>query len=179
MKRNLWLFLLKLLITTVVLGYFWTAGGEMAYPYWIDPIATFFFTMFGVTKWHLSLTAEHFASLIPFLGLLVATPGLIRRWKRALIALVGGVAAIVLVHIFMSIAIFFIVEAYALSKNAYRILLPIYLVNDAMPLILWLVFFPTVLSELFGFIKWGRSGGVRSHDDITAIKPDGEGSADS
>jgi len=89
----------------------------------------------------------------------VATPGLITRRKRALVALVGGVAAIVLMHIVMSIAIFHIVDAFEMSQNAYRLLLPIYLVNDAMPLILWLAFFPSVLSELFGFIKWGRHGG--------------------
>lgn len=159
MKRNLWLFLLKLLITTLILGYFWTTGWKMAYPNWIKPIAQLFFDIFGVTKWNLSLTAEHFASWIPFIGLLVATPGLLRRWKHALVALFGGVAAIVLMHIVMSIAIFYIVSAFEMSQNAYRLLLPIYLVNDAMPLILWLAFFPTVLSELFGFIKWGRSGG--------------------
>jgi hypothetical protein len=131
----------------------------MSYPYWIDPAVTFFFNIFGVTRWYLSLTVEHFASVVPFVGLVVATPGIFTQWKRALIALVGGVVAIVLMHIAMSIAIFYIVEAYAMSKNAYRLLLPIYLVNDAMPLVLWLAFFPTVLSELFGFIKWGRSGG--------------------
>ena len=162
MKKNLLLFLLKLLITTLILGYFWTTGWKVAYPRWIDPIAQFFFTMFGVTDWYLSLTAEHFASLIPFIGLLVATPGLIQRWKRAIIALLGGVAAIVLMHILMSIAVFHIVEAFEMSQNAYRLLLPIYLVNDAMPLILWLVFFPTALSELFGFIKWGRSDAATS-----------------
>lgn len=131
----------------------------MAYPNWIKPIAQLFFDIFGVTKWNLSLTAEHFASWIPFIGLLAATPGLLRRWKHALVALFGGVAAIVLMHIVMSIAIFYIVSAFEMSQNAYRLLLPIYLVNDAMPLILWLAFFPTVLSELFGFVKWGRNGG--------------------
>ncbi|MDH3891603.1 MAG: hypothetical protein OEV49_11015, partial [candidate division Zixibacteria bacterium] len=151
MKRNLWLFLLKLAVTTLTLGYFWTTGWKMAYPTWIDPIAQLFFRMFGVTQWPLTLTADHHASLIPFIGLLVATPGLITRWKRALVALVGGVAAIVLMHIVMSIAIFHIVDAFEMSQNAYRLLLPIYLVNDAMPLILWLAFFPSVLSELFGF----------------------------
>ena len=159
MKRTLWLFLIKLLVTTVILGYLWTTGWKMTYPYWIDPIATLFFKMFGVTRWYLSLAAEHFASVVPYIGLVVATPGLVARWKRAIIALIGGVAAIVLMHVLMSTGIFYIVEGYGMSKNAYRLLLPIYLVNDAMPLILWLAFFPTVLSELFGFIKWGRRGG--------------------
>ncbi|MCK4462161.1 MAG: hypothetical protein KAW46_10165 [candidate division Zixibacteria bacterium] len=159
MKRNLWLFLLKLLPATLILGWLWFAHAQHAYPYWIDPVATFFFKLFGVRVWHLALTAEHFTNLVPYLALLLATPGLVRNWKRTLTALFVGLAVIVLVHIFMSVAIYYIVEAYSMSKSAYRIIVPIYLVNDAMPLILWLAFFPKVLSDLFGFIKWGKGGG--------------------
>ncbi len=159
MKRNLWLFLLKLLPATLLLGWLWFTQCQHAYPYWIDPLATFFFKLFKVRTWHLALTAEHFTNLVPYLALLLATPGIIKHWRRSLLALFGGLVVIVLVHMFMSVAIYFIVEAYSMSKSAYRIIVPIYLVNDALPLILWLAFFPKVLSELFGFIKWGRSGG--------------------
>ena len=179
MKRNLWLFLLKLLPATLLLGYLWFTVCQFAYPYWIDPIATFFFKLFGVRTWHLALTAEHFTNLVPYLALLLATPGIIKHWRRSLLALFGGLVVIVLIHIFMSVAIYFIVEAYSMSKSAYRIIVPIYLVNDAMPLILWLAFFPKVLSDLFGFIKWGKGRGeevLPSHNDSTAGQSDGEGS---
>jgi len=45
------------------------------------------------------------------------------------------------------------------GKTAYKYIVSIFLVNDAMPLILWLVFFPGVLGEMFKFVKFGRGGG--------------------
>ena len=122
MKRNLWLFLLKLLPATLILGWLWFTQCQHAYPYWIDPIATFFFKLFGVRTWHLALTAEHFTNLVPYLALLLATPGIIKHWRRSLLALFGGLVVIVLVHMFMSVAIYFIVEAYSMSKSAYRLI---------------------------------------------------------
>jgi len=143
----------------VLLGWLWFAGLQRAYPDLIEPIAFPLFGLMGVREWHLYLLAEHFTNLVPYIALVIATPGIIRQWRRFVLALVVGLAIIILVHIFMSVAVYHVYEAYKMSENALRVIVPIYLVNDALPLILWLGCFPKALSDLFGFIKWGKHGG--------------------
>ena len=156
-KRDLWLFLTKLLLFTLILGYIWFSGLQRSYPFIIDPLASWFFKLVGVKKWWLSLTVEHFTNLIPYLGLILASPGFFKNWKHTLTALLGGLAVLVAVHILMSAAMYYIVGEYGMSKSAYKIIVPIYLVNDALPLILWLVFYPELLSKLFNFVGMGRA----------------------
>lgn len=177
MKRSLWLFLLKLLPATLILGWFWFDRFQRSYPDLIQPIAYPVFELLGVTQWHLYLLAEHFTNLVPFVALLIATPGIVRRWQRFLVALIAGLAIIVLLHILMSVAVYFIYKSYAMSEKALRLIVPVYLVNDAMPLVLWLVFFPDVLGEMFSFVKFGRRGGGEAQSqrsDSAPEQPEGE-----
>lgn len=149
MRKSLWLFLLKLVIVTGVLGYLWYARYQTMYPYWIDPFATWFFKLVGVRKWWLSLTVEHFTNLVPYVGLVLSTPGIIKGWRRSLLALIVGLVVLVIGHVLMSTGIYFVVEKHAISKAAYRYIVPIYLINDALPLVLWLAFYPRLVPEMF------------------------------
>ncbi len=153
MRKNLWLFLLKLLVLTLVLGYLWFSRYQVQYPYWIDGIANKFFALLGVRKWWLALVVEHFTNLVPYIALVLASPGFLKHWKRTLIALVAGIAILILGHILLSCAVYHLHVKYSLSKSFYKIIVPLYIINDAMPLVLWLSFFPRLPSELFGF-KW-------------------------
>ncbi len=137
MRKNLWLFLLKLLVFNLVLGYLWFSRYQVLYPYWIDGIADPFFKLVGVRRW--------------WLALVLASPGLFKNWKRTLIALVGGVAILILGHLLLSWAVYHFHVKYSLSKSFYKIVVPMYIINDALPLVLWLSFFPRLPSELFGF----------------------------
>ena len=156
MRKDLLGFLLKLLGFTLVLGYVWFAGLQRAYPDLIEPVAAWFFELSGVRRWWLVLTVEHFTNLVPYLALIFASPGFFTNWKRTLLALLSGLSALVLAHIVMSIAIYYIVEAYSMSRQAYRLIIPIYIVNDALPLVLWLLLYPELLPRLFRFVKFGR-----------------------
>ncbi|MFH1374949.1 MAG: hypothetical protein ABII79_14290 [bacterium] len=153
MRKNLWLFLLKLLVFSLALGYLWFTRYQRLYPYWIDGVADPFFEFVGVRKWWLGLVVEHFTNLVPYLALVLASPGFFRHWRRTLAALVGGVAILVLGHLLLSWAVYHFNELYSLSRSFYRIVIPMYIINDALPLLLWLSFFPSLLTELFGF-KW-------------------------
>ncbi|HWR83097.1 MAG TPA: hypothetical protein VN285_07330 [Candidatus Deferrimicrobium sp.] len=155
MKKSLWPFLLKLLVFSLVLGYLWFSRYQKQYPYWIDGFADPFFKLIGVRQWWLALVIEHFTNLVPYLALVLASPGLVSKWKRSLIALVGGVAILIVGHLLLSSAVYFVNEKYALSKDAYRILVPMYIINDALPLALWIGFFPKLPGELFG-LRWVR-----------------------
>jgi hypothetical protein len=150
-KKELYPFLLKLSGFSLILGYFWYAGLQRYYPELIDPVASPILTMLGVRRWWLALVAEHFTNIIAYLALVLATAGLISQWKRHLIALFGGTAIIVLVHILMSAAVYYLELKYSMSKSFYKIIVPIYIFNDALPLVLWLLFFQNEFVRIFGF----------------------------
>ncbi len=154
MRKNLWLFLLKLLLFSLALGYLWFSRFQVQYPYWIDGIADPFFKLVGVRRWWLALVIDHFTNLVPYLALVLASPGLIDNWKRTLVSLFVGVAILVFGHLLLSWAVYYFNEKYSLSKGFYRYMVPLYIINDALPLVLWLGFFPKLPSRLFG-LKWG------------------------
>ena len=156
-KKQLWLFLAKLIPLTVLFGYLWLTGLQTRYPFLLDPIATPFFQLVGVKRWYLALVLEHFTNIVPYVALVLASPRLIRNWKRSLAALLGGVAVIVTGHLLMSWAVYHFHGLYGLSKAFYRIIVPIYLVNDALPLILWVLFYPKLPGELFGLRIFDRN----------------------
>ncbi len=153
MRKDLWLFLAKLVPLTLVLGYFWFAGLQEQYPYLMKPVAFPFFELVGVKSWRLALLMEHFTNIVPYIALILASPNLITNWKRSLIAFFGGLLIIVAVHLLLSWVVYYFSMKYSLSKTFYKILVPCYLVNDAMPLILWLAFYPKLPKKLFGF-RW-------------------------
>jgi hypothetical protein len=150
-RKELWLFLAKLAVFTLVLGYIWFKVVQRQYPELIEPVAAVFFQLTAVRRWWLVLLLEHYTNLVPYIALVLATPGLITNWKRSLIALTGGLAILILVHLVMATAVYHLVAKYALSRTCYKFLVPIYLVNDALPLVLWILFFPRVLPEMFRF----------------------------
>ncbi len=151
MKRKaLWLFLAKLALFTGVLGWIWFAGLQVRYPDLLDPVATPLFTTLGVRRWWLALVLQHFTSIVPYLALVLATPNIRSQWKRFTVALVGGTAAIVLGHLLLSVAVYYLERSYGFGTTFYRFIVPLYLLNDALPLVLWLAFFPNVPGLLLG-----------------------------
>ncbi len=155
-RKDLWLFLLKLAILTLLFGYVWFAYFQAAYPHVIKPIATAFFQLVGVRRWLLTLVLEHFTNIVPYLALVLATPGLIVNRKKTLIALFGGLAIIVAVHLLLSWAVYELQVRYQLSETFYKFVVPMYLFNDALPLVLWLSFYPGVPGKLFGLKVFER-----------------------
>ena len=156
MAKTKLLFLAKLVGVTALFGWFWFAWFEHQYPLLLKPFGDWLLPLFGARKWQLSFSLAHMSNWIPYVGLVLAGPHLSSRWKYHLLALVGGLAIIVAGHFAMLIAFYHIIDAYELSKMAYRFMLPIWVLNDALPLILWLAFFPRALSELFPGIHLGR-----------------------
>ncbi|MFH2048706.1 MAG: hypothetical protein ABIJ12_04595 [bacterium] len=106
MKKDLLIFLSKLIPLTLVLGYFWFTGWQVRYPDWLDPIALPFFRMVGVKRWWLALVVEHFTNIIPYIALVLSVPDHIKFWRRGLLALFGGCAIIILGHLCQSSAVY-------------------------------------------------------------------------
>jgi hypothetical protein len=155
-KKEIWPFLIKLVLSTLILGYIWFAWGQNAYPHALKPLAFKFFQLVGVTKWRLSLLLDHFTNIVPYIALVIATPGFFKNWKKTIIALLGGLAILIIGHLLLSWLDFYFWSQYQMTKKFFKTTFHFYLLNDALPLGLWLLFYPKMLLRLFPFIKMGR-----------------------
>lgn len=147
-KKERLLFLAKLVPLTLILGYLWYTYVQEEYPRLLEPVASAVFSLTGVRRWWLVLLMEHFTSLVPYLALVLSTMEPIKDWKRSLAALLGGVAIIIAGHLLMSIATYHIMDNFAATRTSYVLLVPVYLINDALPLVLWLLFYGSFFSRL-------------------------------
>jgi hypothetical protein len=148
-KKDRLLFLSKLLVFSLALGYLWFSRWQVQYPYWIGFLAEPFFRLVGVKRWWMALVLEHFTNLVPYVSLVLASPDLLKNWKRSLIALTEGVTVLILGHLLLSWGVYYVHAHHGLSQTAYKYMIPMYIVNDALPLVLWLAFFPHLPSRLF------------------------------
>jgi len=148
--KELWLFLAKLLSLTLVLSYLWLAYWQLHYPKAIQWIALPFFDLVGVKKWYMALLLDHFTNLVPFVALVLATPGVFRNWRKTLAVMAGGLAAIICCQLLLSWAVYELISRYAMTKMYYKLSQPLFLINDTAPLILWVAFYPEMLGRLFG-----------------------------
>ena len=156
MKKELWKFLLKLAIFSLILGFLWFWKLQDFYPFLLKPAAIPFFQWVGVKKWYLSWVLDHFTNIVPYIALVLATPGILKRWKWTLLALFGGLVALMISHLFLSWMVYHYSAEYQFTKSFFRRTFPFFLLSDGLPLPLWLLFYPRVLPELFRFIKLGR-----------------------
>ena len=136
MKKERWLFLLKLTCLVVLLGYGWVQY-QVYYPAVLGPVFLPVLAQVGVDRWYMALLLDHFTTWLPFAALVLASPDPIAQWKRHLRNLSIGLGAILLSHFLLSWAIFEIVAVHCMNNTYYKLSLPLYFVNDALPLALW------------------------------------------
>jgi hypothetical protein len=155
-KKEPWLFLIKLVVSSVVLGYLWFAFAQSAYPYFLKPVAIPFFQMVGVKTWRLTILIDHFSNIIPYIALIIATPGFIDNWKKSILTLLGGLIILMICHLLLSWLDYHFWAKYQTSKTFFRHIFHFYILNDALPFGLWILLYPRVLPQVFSFLRFGK-----------------------
>lgn len=157
MKKDRWLFLLKLAVFSIGLGLLWFYFLQAQYPKLIQPVFIPLFEVLDIRKWRLYQLLDHFTNLVTYTVLILSTPGIIKNWKKSLICLFGGLLILVVGHFFLSWIDYYYYAQYKQSRTFFRSAFHFYILNDTLPLILWLLFYPGVLTKLFPFMKfWER-----------------------
>jgi hypothetical protein len=146
-KKNLLIFFLSLVVISVVLTWFWFNGLQVRYALLFGPAAKFMFRQLGIHKSGLKLVIEHFTNIIPFIALCVALPGV--KIKKRLTRLAIGLGILIVVHFIMIIFVSAIYSTHSGSPTAYKYIFPILTINDALPLIIWFLFFSKEVVGLF------------------------------
>ena len=147
MIKNLVVFLLSLIVISVLVTYVWFEALQLRYALLFKPAAMYVFRLFHIPKSGLMLVLEHFTSIIPYIALCLSLPN--AAWKKKLTRLGYGLAIIAAVHFVLIIAISKVYSVHALSPTAYKFIFPMFILNDALPLILWFMFFSTEVITLF------------------------------
>jgi len=155
-RKDLWLFLSKLVLVTVILGLAWFWWFKELYPKMLEPVGNVVLPLLGAQRWQLSWTLEHMANMVPYLALVFATPKLTENWRTVLRGVYIGVPVLIAFHLLMLASFDHIISAWGLSQITYRWAVPIWVVNDALPLILYLLLFGQILPQLFKGISFAR-----------------------
>lgn len=147
MKKKLLIFFLSLILVSVVLTWFWFNGLQVRYAILFGPAAKFTFRHLGIPKSGLNLVIEHFTNIIPFIALCVTLPGI--KLAKRVIRLAAGLVILALVHFILIVAVSKVYSLYSMSQIAYKYIFPMLTINDALPLVLWFLFFSNEVLDLF------------------------------
>jgi spermidine synthase len=90
----------------------------------------------AASDWGGSAAAPRFITVVPFLVLMLVTPGL--RWRRRLLGAVGGLALLVLVHALLLIVVDVAQAEFGRGRQSIRRFFPFLILADGAPLLLWL-----------------------------------------
>lgn len=147
MRKNLLLFFLSLAAISVVLTWFWFHDLQVRYAMLFGPAAKFVFRQLGIHKSGLKLVIEHFTNIIPFIALCISLPGV--NLKKRIVRSGLGLIILAFIHFVMIIAVSAIYSSHSMSPTAYKYIFPILTVNDALPLVIWFLFFSDEIISLF------------------------------
>jgi len=138
--------LLEALLLSLLLTGLWLAGGRSAYEAFFAASARPLLHALGVHAIPDSPARQRFVSFVPFLVLMLVTPGL--AWRRRLGGILLGIPLLFLGHVLL-------VAVEALSHtprrptpDSFSTVLPAALFADALPFLLWALFAADVLAGL-------------------------------
>ena len=143
--------LLKFVAVTVPLTWLWLEGGRDLYHQFFVPVAHPILVWFGAPNSQLGTVPQRFISFVPFLGLMILTPGLSR--SRRFWGTLIGIGLLFLSHVafvFASVAAY---TAYGETPRAIRAVFPVMLMVDAFPFLVWAVVAREVVADTIGRVS--------------------------
>ena len=142
-----WLRALAFVAITMPLTWLWMNGGQDAYMAFFKQTATPLFKLLGVTNYPPSAVRDRFIGFVPFIALMLITPGL--EWRRRIGGILLGFPVIVLCQIALVYAVFVIVvDGDGWNEQTKTALFPFQVMFDAVPLLLWAIFAHEYLGSL-------------------------------
>jgi len=149
--RTLLWFVARLIVVSVGLFVLWEWRLYEWYAIFFRTVARPVYALFGIElatmQEPVGLVITRFYNVIPFLSLMAASQGL--AWKRRTAGTAVGCVVIFGWHLVFPLIVRSIIAGYGLGPAAYQRLSPLFLLSDALPLILWAVFAYPALAMLF------------------------------
>lgn len=148
MRRGL-LVVVGFVAITIVLTWLWTHGGQLAYGRFLKAVAPPLYDVLGFEGARVGAFRERYINWIPFVGLVLVTPGLSLR--RRGIGLLVGLALMPVCHLALNLT--------ELIGPRNRLPFVPSLVSDTLPFLLWLVIAWPVVGRWFEAATAAKLGG--------------------
>lgn len=123
---------------TLALTWLWEEGGRVAYGRFLKTVAPSIYDFFGFEGARVGAFRQRYVNFVPFVGLVVATPGL--PWRRRLFGLAAGIFLLFVGHLALNLT------EVGQGRSRHLPLVPS-LVSDTLPFVLWLWVAAPALSE--------------------------------
>ena len=125
---------------TLLLTWLWGEGGRVLYGKFLKLVAPSIYDAIGFEGARVGAFRQRYVNFVPFIGLLLVTPGL--PWRRRLVGLVAGLFVLFCGHLALNLT-----EAGA-GRARHLPILPS-LVSDTLPFIVWVVVAAPALGRWF------------------------------
>jgi amino acid transporter len=149
MREKLWIFIAKFVAVSLILFTFWYWKGQSYYIKILDTTLTsVLITLLGFNIEYFSYPADIFNNLIPFVSLMIITRHI--KFKKRMSQLGWGLLILILWHIILSQAIYFLHDQYQRESPLYeKLSVPLYLFSETLPFLLWILFARKQVVDLF------------------------------
>jgi hypothetical protein len=145
--RSVFRFLLELAALSVPLTWLWLAFAQAPYTELVGCLGAPLLERLGAAGVPESPAEKRFVSYVPFLVLLLVTPGL--SWRRRLAGLAAGSAILFLAHLGLVAVEAFAHTAGRPTEDSFSTVFPAAMFVDALPFALWAVIAQKVLRDAF------------------------------
>ena len=145
MTRRPWLLLAEFVAITLPLAWLWHIWGREAYLDLFQTLTAPLLEAFGVDRFPEKLVRNRFLNVLPFLALMIITPGLSAR--RRVVGTGIGLAVLWVGQVALAVIGRTVLMRMG-AENAYPALLPVILVSDSLPFVLWAAIAHEFVGEL-------------------------------
>ncbi len=143
------MFIAKFVGVSLILFVLWYWKGQDYYIKILDSFLTFvLITISGIDIEYFSYPVDIFNNLIPFVSLMIITRYM--KFKKRMSKLGWGLLILVLWHIVLSQAIYFLHDQYQRTSELYeKFSVPLYLFSETLPFLLWILLARKQVVDLF------------------------------
>lgn len=144
--RRLLLLLALFFALSVPLSWLWLEWGQALYLRLLGALLAPVYRAIGLHRQGGGPVVPRLVSLVPFLVLMAITPAM--SWRRRWVGSLVGVAVILAFHLLLFVMVDAAYAVLGRSRRALAQIVPLLLVNDGIPFLIWIFFARDFLRQL-------------------------------
>ena len=160
--RRLLLLLLLFLALSMPLAWLWLEWGQPVYVRLLRAMLDPIYHAIGLHHQGAGPVAPRLVSVVPFLVLMAITPAM--SWRRRWVGALVGMAVILGFHLFLFAMVDAVYSVLGRNRRALSRIVPLLLVNDGIPFLVWLFFARDFLRQIVPALGERPQGGAGPAD---------------